>query len=125
LDIEHLTLDPFTCSCSSSPFNYSPAGHIITGDVDTVENEDLKSLIRKSPKFREPRSFNWRQNFVSIMNAIEDYANRWDKRENEELNTLSEWVESIRGILKSRIRNIRTKVCTTYPSVFSKSEVIN
>ena len=125
LDIDHLTLNPLMCSCSSSPFNYSPAGHIISGDVDVVENEDLKSLIRKGPKFREPRSFNWRQNFVSIMNAVEDYAKRWAKRENEEVDTLSEWVKSIKGILKSRIRNIKTKVRTIYPSVFSKPEVRN
>jgi hypothetical protein len=59
------------------------------------------------------------------MNAVEDYAKRWAKCENEELDTLSEWVKSIRGILKSRIRNMGTKVRTTYPSVFSKPEVIN
>jgi hypothetical protein len=90
LYIDPLTLNPPTCSCSSSHFKYSPAGHIITGDVDIVENEVLKSLIRKSPKFREPWSFNWRQNFVSIMNAVEDYAKRWAKRKNEESDTLSE-----------------------------------
>jgi hypothetical protein len=45
------------------------------------------------------------------------------KRENEELETLSEWVKSVKGILKSRIRNIKTKVRTIYPSVFSKPEV--
>jgi hypothetical protein len=50
---------------------------------------------------------------------------RWAKHENKELHTLSAWVKSIRGILKSRIRNIRTKVRTTYPSVFSKPELIN
>jgi hypothetical protein len=90
------------CSCSSSPFNYSPDRHIITGDVDVAENEDLKLLIRKGPKSRKPWSFNWRQNFVSIMNAVEDYAKRWIKRENAQLNTLSEWVKRMRGILKSR-----------------------
>jgi hypothetical protein len=86
---------------SSSLSNYIPAGHI-TGHVD----EDLKSLIRKDPKFREPRSFNWRQNFASSKNAVEDYAKRWAKRENEELDTLSECVKSIREILKFRIRLI-------------------
>jgi hypothetical protein len=40
------------------------------------------------------------------MNAVEDYAKRWAKRESKELDTLSEWVKSVRGILKSRIRNI-------------------
>jgi hypothetical protein len=114
LDTDHLTLNPPTCSCSSSPFNYNPARHIITGDVDIVKNEDLKSLIRKGPKFREPRPFSWRQNFVSIMNSVEDYGKRWVKREKEELDTLSEWVKSIRGMLKSRIRNIKSKVRTIY-----------
>jgi hypothetical protein len=57
-----------------------------------VENEDLKSTILKCPTFREHRSFNWRQHVVSIMNAVEDFAKRWAKRENEELDTLSEWV---------------------------------
>jgi hypothetical protein len=72
--LQSLDIDPPTCSCSLFPFNYSPAGHIITGDVDIVKNDDLKSLVRKAPKFREPRSFYWRQNFVSIMNTVEDYS---------------------------------------------------
>jgi hypothetical protein len=59
------------------------------------------------------------------VNAVENYAKRWAKRENEELDTLSEWVKSIRGMLNSRIRNIKTKVRTIYPSSFSKPEVIN
>jgi hypothetical protein len=57
------------------------------------------------------------------MNAVKDYAKRWAKREYEELDTLSEWVKSIRRILKSLIRNIKTKVRTIYPSVFSKPKV--
>jgi hypothetical protein len=72
LDLDHLIVNPPTCSCCLSPFNYSLAGHAITGDVNIVENEDLKSFIQKGPKFRKPRSFNWRQNFISIMYAVED-----------------------------------------------------
>jgi hypothetical protein len=52
-----------------------------------------------------------------------DYANRWAKRKNEELDTLSEWVKSIRGILNSQIINIKSKVRTIYPLVFNKPEV--
>jgi hypothetical protein len=59
------------------------------------------------------------------MNAFKDYAKRWAEHENEELYTLSEWDKSRVGILKSRIRNIRTKGPTTYPSVFSKPKEIN
>jgi hypothetical protein len=59
----------------------------MTGCVDIVENGDLTSLILQGLKLRKLRSFNWRQNFVSIMNAVEDYAKQWAKIENEELDT--------------------------------------
>jgi zona occludens toxin (predicted ATPase) len=73
-----------------SPCNYTPAGHIITGDVEIVENENLKSLIRKRHEFKDPWSFSRRKNFIFIMNVVKDFAKRWAKRENEELDTLSE-----------------------------------
>jgi hypothetical protein len=38
LDIEQFRQHPKKCSCSSSPFNYSPAVHIITVGVDIVQN---------------------------------------------------------------------------------------
>ena len=125
LDIEQLQRNPPKCTCSSSSFNYGPAGHIITGDINIVQSEDLKSLILKGPKFREPRSFKWRQNFMTIMNSVEEYARRWTKSEGEELDTLSEWIKSIRSLLKSRIHHLTGKMRTIYPSVFKKPEVVN
>jgi hypothetical protein len=89
--------------------NNQPPGHVITGDVNIARNEELKLLILKGPKFREPRSCKWQQNFISIMDSVEDYASRWAKSEKEELDSLSEWVKCtcIRGILKSRIKHVR------------------
>jgi hypothetical protein len=43
LDIDNLTLNPSMCSCFSSPFNYSPASHVITGDVDIFSDFQLFS----------------------------------------------------------------------------------
>jgi hypothetical protein len=107
-----------------SPFNYQPAGHVITGDVNIVRNEELKSLILKGPKFREPQSFKWQQNSISITDSVENYARRRAKSEKEELDSLSEWVKSIRAILKSRIKHFRSKMHTIYPSAFNKPEAI-
>jgi hypothetical protein len=52
------------------------------------------------------------------MHSVEDYARRWAKSKKEELDSLSEWVKSIRVILKSRIMR------TIYPSAFNKPEVV-
>jgi hypothetical protein len=43
----------------------------------------------------------------------------------EELDSLSEWVKCIRGILKSYIKHVRSKMRTIYPSAFHKPEVVN
>jgi hypothetical protein len=66
--------------------------HVITGDVNIVRNGELKSLILNGPKFRETRSFKWQQNFISIMDSVEDYSRRWEKSQ-KELDSLSEWVK--------------------------------
>jgi hypothetical protein len=42
----------------------------------------------------------------------------------EELDSLSEWVKCIRGILKSRIKHVQSKMRTIYPSRFHKPEVV-
>lgn len=54
----HMKGSPPTCSCSSSPFNYSPAGHVFTADINIVNNDDLKSLIVKV-QYKDTRSFNF------------------------------------------------------------------
>ena len=59
------------------------------------------------------------------MDSVEEYARRWTKSEREELDTLSEWIKSIRKSLKSRIHHLSGKMRTIYPSVFKKPEVVN
>jgi hypothetical protein len=65
------------------------------------------------------------QNFISIMDSVEDYARRWAKSEKEESDSFSEWVKNIRAmILKSRIKHVRSKMRTIHPSAFDKPKVI-
>ena len=38
-------------------------------------------MISHGPKFKEPQHINWKHNFKIIMDAVENYARRWIKRE--------------------------------------------
>jgi late competence protein required for DNA uptake (superfamily II DNA/RNA helicase) len=38
-------------------------------------------VIFHGHQFREPQHINWKNNFKIIMDAVEDYARRWIKRE--------------------------------------------
>ena len=76
LNAHVIITNPPPCSCSTSPYLYSPVGHIITGNLNIIDNTKLRDLISKGPKYRESPSFTWKYNFKLVMDAIEDYARR-------------------------------------------------
>ena len=52
------------------------------------------------------------------------YARRWAKKEDVELDTLSEWIKSIGDVLKRRIRRLKHSVNTRHESIFSDPDVV-
>ncbi|KAK3087812.1 hypothetical protein FSP39_010974 [Pinctada imbricata] len=124
IDLSNPSLHPLPCECSSSDFNYSPCEHVITGDLSIVKNDKLRELLKKGPKCRESMSFTWNQNVKIIMDSCEEYARRWAKKEDVQLDTLSEWIKSIRGLLLSRINRLKSTVNTRFKSIFKDPDVI-
>ena len=119
---EHGSQPPL-CSCSSSTYLYSPAGHVVTGNLNIVENLKLRDILSKGPKYREPTTFSWKYNFKLVMDSVEDYARRWAKEEEVELDSLSEWIKSIRHLLKRRMYMAGRSVNNKPKSVFSDTDV--
>ena len=113
INIEKYLKNPLTCDCSHSPFQYNPPGHVITGDLNIIQHESLRKVISHGSKFREPQHINWKHNFKIIMDAVEDYARRWIKREvdqDPELESLSDWVRTIRSLVQGRIHKLKNCV---------------
>ena len=79
--------------------------------------------MHKGPKCRKPVLFLWHQNFDIIMDACEEYARRWAKKEDVEVDALSEWAKSIADLLKRRVRRIKCSVNTRHESIFCDPEV--
>ena len=52
------------------------------------------------------------------MDASETYARQWAKKEDVELETLSEWIKSIGDVVKRRIRGLKLSVNTRSESIF-------
>ena len=107
--LQHFSIDdlkskPPDCSCSSSPFNYSPSGHLITGDLNFVTNDKLRKLLSTGPKYRVANPINWKQNFKLLMDSVEDYARQWARREKVEVDIFSELVKIVRSLIQIRIK---------------------
>jgi hypothetical protein len=80
-----------------------------------------------SPNFREPQHINWKHNFKIIMDAAEDHARMWIKREvdqDPELESLSDWVRTIRSLVQGRIYKLKKCVNSRPKSVFKDQEAV-
>ena len=124
LNFQSLSQNPLVWSCSGSEFLYDQCGHTVTGDLNIVQNDTLRDLLHQGPKYRESVSFSWHQNFDIIMDAYEAYARRWAKKEDIELDILSEWIKSIGVVLKRRIWRLKHSVNTRHESIFSDPAVV-
>ena len=75
-------------------------------------------MFAKGPKYHGgPKSINWKHNFEILTDSVEDYARQWAKREKENLDTLSEWVKSVRSLIQIRIKKTRSTTIFKDPNV--------
>ena len=97
----------------------------MTVDLNIVRKDKLRDLLRKGPKYREPVSFPWHQNFDIIMDACEAYARRWAKKEDVELDTPSEWIKSIGDVLhQTRVHLSDLDVVTELSRLHENSVIV-
>ena len=59
------------------------------------------------------------------MDSVEDYARKWAKQEDVDVDTLSEWVKSVRNTIKKRIHLLRTCMNTKNTSIFKDQNVVD
>jgi len=114
------------CLCDSEEFSgfiYEPCGHIITGNLAIIDNLQLRNLVSKGPKYREPRRISWEADRNILYDALDDYAKRWVKREEAEEDALSDWLEAMKTKIDSRIKNMRFKIKPPPLPVLDRPEV--
>ncbi len=99
-----------TCDCHLSPYQYTPHGHIITGDHSFVQDPKLRTILTKGPKFREQENINWDDTKTVIYEALDTYARLWAKKENSDVIILNDWLDSIKTIIEKRIILIKDQL---------------
>merc|ERR1712002_1401899 len=98
------------CDCQNSPFISNDHGHVITGNLEIISNVALRNLISKGPKFREQNKIAWGKDKKIILDAIENHAKSWAKKENSHISVLNEWINEIRAIVNTKIRKLQRQV---------------
>ena len=84
-EIQNLNVDEFLsrwdeneCNCVNSKFKDDHYGHIITGNLEIVENLDLRSILKEGPNFRiTPRKTDFNQLLTKLKNDVNSGVEKW------------------------------------------------
>ena len=93
---------------------YPAAGHIMTGKLKIISDSRIRYIISKGPKYRFPSRIDFKKCREEIASALNDFGNRWCKREYVEPDALKEWKVSIFKIVDQRVNFIH-KILTFCP----------
>ena len=70
-----------SCDCHTSKYCYSPAGHVVTGDLNIIRDAKLRALIQKGPSYREQNYVDWKVTERLCREAVAKYKRKWSRRE--------------------------------------------
>ena len=116
--------EQYSCVCQQySSFIEESCGHVATGDLKLISNENLRDLISKGPGYREPQSINLDKLFRSIDSDIKEFIKKWSSREKHAPQLFNEWYHKVIQLVRKRISDITDKYhLPRYQSVFDMPE---
>ena len=76
----------------------------MTGNLKIISDSRIRYTVSKGPKYRFPSRIDFKKCREEIASALNDFGNRWCKREYVEPNALKEWKVSIFKIVDQRIK---------------------
>ena len=108
------------CNCNNSIFKDENHGHVVSGNFDIIENEHLRNIIRKGPKYRLPQRIDWRKDRAIIWEFMETYIEKWVAKERKNCRVpfnsecLDNWRDEVMGIVDDRIREGKARFGKTW-----------
>ena len=100
------------CNCDSSPFVDPNHGHIVTNNLGVIDCKELRSLLMKGPKYREPQNVNWDYFMKHFKTNLTDYLQtRVNEIKSSEINFQSceEYYNKVLKDIKTSIEKIKKR----------------
>ena len=102
-------LSSLPCNCKDSPFIDKHHGHVMTGDLNIIKDQKLRTLVSKGPKYREPKSIDWNKARESIYAGVNLCASTWCHKHNKNEVLLKDWVNSVMELVDQRITFLQSQ----------------
>lgn len=117
-------IEEYPCDCAQSTFCNPDHGHIITGNLNIVENSKLRSLLTKGPNYREPVNINYRKCLTEVDNGIAVCAQKMIVDKKLLPDSLDDWKKEILEKVKEQIDALKRKRLTSHRKRLLQDSVI-
>lgn len=101
-NIEH---EHLTCDCSNSPYKDINHNHIVTGNLNIIENNELRELLQKGLNYREQNPPNKAKALRAYSEGIDAYIAQISQRLNKPTSFFSDWREALLEKIKIKINS--------------------
>ena len=115
--------DNFSCDCSTSKFKDKFHGHIVTGDLNVITNQKLRSLLTKGPSYREANEINWMKVFHHIKTGVNNCVENWCAKEKVDTVLLSQWKSLLLHEIRVKIHSLKHRQLKNPKKVLDDKEV--
>ena len=82
---------------------------MITGHLKIISDSRIRYIVSKGPKYRFSSRIDFKKCREEIASTLNDFGNRWCKREYVEPNALKEWKVSSFRHLKQGLQDFQRK----------------
>ena len=97
------------CECAASPFIDKNHKHIVTGDLEIIENRRLRQLIEKGPNYREKKHINWKKTVSLLKRDIKLFIKKWSNNIGIAEDHFNEWKLAIFTSIDKKATRLKKK----------------
>ena len=97
------------CNCTTSLFTDPNHGNIASGDICLVQNNKLRKLLCKGPKYREPVSINFSNCKTEIKNSLTKFSSDWCNKMSVPIKCFTQWISLVMGKINKKIKKLKNK----------------
>ena len=94
------------CDCVSSQFKDHHHQHVVTGNLDIIQNSDLRILLKKGLNYRDQAAPDKQKALEAVRKALDSYIKKKSSKTCRPEVMFSEWKASIVEAVENRLENL-------------------
>ena len=115
------------CDCETSQYVYQPHGHVISGNLNIVENTELRSLMGYGRNYRLPKYEKANKIKATLISCVNNFITKKCKKYGIKSTSFKRWKDKVTQVISRRINTLNKKsprIFQDRPNILRKKKVI-